>query len=126
MSHPVIERVRQRTLGHGQHRMVDENARLQYQLDKSSAANDELRRLQEATDARDAANAKASRLGDVELRVAEATQMLRDQTAELLELRAFHANATAVSDLGSHPAVTEMQPIPVLTLSDAARWGYLK
>lgn len=117
MSHPVIERVRQRTLGHGQHRMVDENTRLQYRLDKSSAANAELRRrLAEATDGRDAANAKASRLGDAELRAAEATRQLQAQTAELRELRAFYANATKVGDLGSHPAVTETQPIPVLPL----------
>jgi hypothetical protein len=48
------------------------------------------------------------------------------QTAELLELRAFYANATKVGDLRQHPAVAETQPIPVLPLPDAAQRGYLK
>ncbi|KOU20923.1 hypothetical protein ADK52_25355 [Streptomyces sp. WM6372] len=74
-----------------------------------------MRRLVEATAARDAANAKASQLGDAELRAAEATRRLQAQTAELRELRAFKANATKVGDLATHPAVTETQPIPILS-----------
>lgn len=101
----------------GRHRALDRLLLLEHRLAKSTAANGELRRrLAEATTARDTANAKASQLRDVELRAAEATQQLMTQTAELLELRAFYANATKVGDLGQHPAVTETQPIPVLPL----------
>ena len=101
----------------GMHRAVDEVLRLRYLLDKARAGNTELRhRLGEATAARDTANAKASQLRDAEIRAAEATRQLQAQTAELRSLRAFHANATKVGDLGQHPAVTETQPIPVLPL----------
>jgi hypothetical protein len=101
----------------GRHRMLDRLLQLEHRLAKSTAANGELRRrLAEATTARDTANAKASQLRDAQIRAAEATRQLQDQTAELLELRAFYANATKVGDLSSHPAVAETQPIPVLPL----------
>lgn len=98
----------------GRHRALDEVLRLRYLLDKAKAGNSELRRrLHEATAARDTANAKASHLRDVELQATEVTRQLEAQTAELLALRAFKANATKVSDLTAHMAVTETQPIPV-------------
>lgn len=103
---------------HGRHRAVDEVARLRAQsLSLVVLVCHLMRRLVEATAARDAANAKASRLGDAELRAAEATRRLEAQTAELRELRAFKANATRVGDLKSHPAVAETQPIPVVSLA---------
>lgn len=111
----------------GRHRAADEVVRLRSQLVPLLILICDLsRRLAVAVAGWDAANAKVSRLSGIEETAAETTRQLREQTAELLELRAFHANATAVSDLGQHPAVTETQAIPVLTLSDAARWGYLK
>lgn len=102
---------------HGRHRAVDEVIRLRRQMFPLIVlVVDLMRRLVEATAARDAANAKASQLRDAQHRAAEATHTLKAQTAELLELRAFKANATKVSDLGAHPAVAETQPIPVLPL----------
>lgn len=117
MSHPVIERVRQRTVGHGQHRMVDENTRLQYRLDKSSAANGELRRrLADATDARDAANAKVSYLGEIAAQLAETTHRADSLEVEVTALRSALANARKVGDLPAHPAVTETQAMPTVVL----------
>lgn len=101
----------------GRHRAADEVLRLRSQLVPLLILICDLsRRLAVAMAGWDAANAKANRLSDVEEIAAEATQTLRAQTAELLELRAFHANATAVGDLAAHPAVAETQPIPVLPL----------
>lgn len=108
----------------GQHRMADENARLQYRLDKSSAANAELRRrLAEATHARDAANAKVSRLGEVEAQAAEATHRADTLTAEVIALRSQLANTRKAGDLTSHPAVTETQWIPVVPLHQSPLAG---
>ncbi|WP_327307943.1 hypothetical protein OG730_34725 [Streptomyces sp. NBC_01298] len=102
---------------HGRHRAVDEVLRLRSQLVPLLILICDLsRRLAIATAGWDAANAKASRLGDAESRAAEATRQLQAQTAELHALRAFKANANAVSDLPWHPAVAETQPIPVLPL----------
>lgn len=127
MSVPVIDRVRQHARGHGRHRAVDEVIRLRTQLVPLLILICDLsRRLAVAVAGWDAANAKASRLGDAEARAAEATRQLQAQTAELLELRAFKANHTRVSELAAHPAVAETQPIPVITLPDAASKGALK
>ncbi|WP_412078980.1 hypothetical protein ACLF6K_37185 [Streptomyces xanthophaeus] len=41
---------------------------------------------------------------------------LEEAQREITRLTAALANATSVSDLGQHPAVTETQPIPVLPL----------
>jgi hypothetical protein len=117
MSLAVIDRVRQHTRGTGQHRMVDENTRLEHRLDKSSAANGELRRrLAEATEARDAANAKVSYLGEIEAQLAATTQRADSLEVEVTALRSQLANMRKVSDLGAHSAVTATQPIPVLPL----------
>lgn len=106
------------------HRAVDEVERLRHRLAKAYAGLGLMRcQLDQATAARDAANAKVSRLGEVEAQLAETTRQLNAQTAELRELRAFYANATKVSDLGSHPAVTETQPIPVLPLHQSPLAG---
>jgi hypothetical protein len=103
---------------HGRHRAVDEVLRLRFQLVPLLILICDLsRRLAVAVAGWDAANAKASRLGDAESRAAEATRQLHAQTAELRALRAFKANANAVSDLPWHPAVTETQPIPVVSTS---------
>lgn len=127
MSLPVIDRVRHHARGHGQHRMVDENTRLQYRLDKSSAANGELRRrLAEATDARDAANAKVSYLGEIEAQLAETTQRTDALEVEVTALRSQLANSRKVGDLGQHPAVTKTQRIPVFTLPEANERGHLQ
>jgi len=102
----------------GTHRAVDRLVVLQHRLMKAHAGLGLLRhQLDEATAARDAANAKVNRLGDAELRAAEATRQLQAQTAELRELRAFKANATKVGDLSSHPAVADTQPIPTVSLA---------
>ncbi|MCX5407458.1 hypothetical protein OHA37_26795 [Streptomyces sp. NBC_00335] len=102
---------------HGRHRAVDEVQRLRSQLVPLLILICDLsRRLAVATAGWDAANAKANRLSSIEETAAEATRQLQAQTAELRELRAFKANATAVSSLTAHPAVTETQPIPVLPL----------
>lgn len=117
MSHTVIDRMRHHARGSGQRRMVDENTRLQHRLEKSSAANGELRRrLAEASGARDAANAKVSRLDEIEAQLAETTRYADSLKAEVTALRSALANARKVSDLPTHPAVTETQPIPVLPL----------
>lgn len=100
----------------GRHRAADEVLRLRSQLVPLLILICDLsRRLAVAMAGWDAANAKANRLSSIEEIAAEATRQLQAQTVELLELRAFKANATAVSDLGAHPAVTETQPIPVVS-----------
>ncbi|MEW1803266.1 hypothetical protein ACIGO7_35625 [Streptomyces virginiae] len=109
MSLPLIDRMRSRP--RGQRRAVDEVTRLRAELDQERARSRDLRRQRdEAQEARDKANAKVNRLRDERDRAVEATRQ----------------NQTAVSSLTAHPAVTETQPIPVLTLADAARWGYLR
>lgn len=101
----------------GRHRVLDRLLLLEHRLAKSTAANGELRRrLLEATTARDTANAKASQLGDAELRAAEATQRADNLEREVTALRSQLANARKVGDLPAHPAVTETQAIPVLPL----------
>ncbi|MCX5176771.1 hypothetical protein [Streptomyces virginiae] len=110
MSLPVIDRLRERTRGHGQHRAVDEVHRLRAELDQERARTTDLRRLLgEERAARDNANAKASRLRDERDRAVEATRQ----------------NQQAVSSLTAHPAVTETQPIRVITLPEAAEKGLL-
>lgn len=111
----------------GKRRAVDEVTRLRSQLVPLLILICDLsRRLAIATAGWDAANAKASQLGDVELRAAEATQRADALEREVTALRSQLANTRKVGDLGQHPAVTETQAMPVLTLSDAARLGYLK
>lgn len=101
MSHPVIERVRERARGHGQHRAIDRVALLKGELDKEQARTTDLRRqLEVAKDGWDAANAKVNRLEDQLARAVEATRQ----------------NQASVSSLTAHPAVTETQPIRVLPL----------
>ncbi|MEU8839996.1 hypothetical protein AB0D97_12815 [Streptomyces roseus] len=117
---------------HGRHRAVDEVTRLRRQMFPLIVLIvDLMRRLVEATAARDAANAKASRLGDAELRAAEATQRADALAAEVTALNAALANATAVSDRPARAAVTETQPIPIVRsasvwpLGEAAARGLL-
>ncbi|MEV6580198.1 hypothetical protein AB0M92_18770 [Streptomyces sp. NPDC051582] len=118
MSLPLISRVRERTRGHGQHRAVDEVARLRAQMYPLLVLVAWLiGKLREATAARDTANAKVSRLGEIEAQLAETTHQLTVQTAELRELRAFKANHSRTGDLRNHPAVAETQPIPVVSLA---------
>lgn len=101
MSHPLIERMRSRTRGHGQHRAADEVTRLRAELDQERARSADLRRqLDTATTGWDAANVKVNQLRDELARAVEATRQ----------------NQTAVSSLTAHPAVTETQPIPVVPL----------
>jgi chromosome segregation ATPase len=111
VSHPVIDRLRSRTRGRGQHRAIDEVPRLRAELDQERARSADLRRqLDTATTGWDAANAKVSQLRDELARAVEATRQ----------------NQTAVSSLTRDPSVTETQPIRVITLPEADRWGYLK
>lgn len=101
MSHPLIDRMRSRTRGHGQHRAIDRVAQLEAELDQERARSRDLRRQRdEAQAARDTANAKVNQLRDDLSRAVEATRQ----------------NQAAVSSLTAHPAVTETQPIPVLPL----------
>lgn len=124
----------------GLHRAVDRVRELREALAEAAVRYADLsRRFAEATAARDAANAKASRLGDAELRAAEATQRADNLEAEVTALRSQLANSRKTGDLGQHPAVTETQPIPVVShlasanpaeyvpmrLSDAAEAGLL-
>lgn len=115
MSVPLIGRVRGRARGHGQHRAVDEVERLRRELQQvrsaAAACEASLRdQLRIAKAGWDKANAKASRAEDALLVAAEATRQ----------------NQTAVSSLTFDPAVTDTQPIKVITLAEADRWGYLK
>ncbi|MFK0222846.1 hypothetical protein ACIQWN_32220 [Streptomyces vinaceus] len=132
MSLPLISRVRERTRGHGQHRAIDEVARLRTQMYPLLVYVAWLiGKLREATTARDAANAKVSRLGEVEAQLAETTQRADALTAEVTALRAQLANACAVSDRPARAAVTATQPIPIVAsagvwpLSEAAARGLL-
>lgn len=95
----------------GQHRAIDRVAVLEHQLEKARALASHLSyRLAITTAERDDAGAKVSRLRDELSRAVEATRQ----------------NASAVSSLTAHPAVAETQPIPVLTLSEAAERGHLQ
>lgn len=109
------------------HRAVDEVDRLRHLLAKAHAGLGLMRhQLDQATAARDAANAKVSRLGEVEAQAAEATHRADTLAAEVIALRSQLANTRKAGDLTSHPAVTETQPIPILTLPEAAERGHLK
>jgi uncharacterized coiled-coil DUF342 family protein len=111
VSLPLIDRIRDLTQGHGQHRAVDEVTRLRAELDQERARTADLRRqLDTATTGWDAANAKASQYRDERDRAVEATRQ----------------NQQTVSSLTAHPAVTDTQPIKVITLHEADRWGYLR
>ncbi|WP_327738401.1 hypothetical protein OG749_36065 [Streptomyces nojiriensis] len=111
MSLPVIDRLRERTRGHGQHRAVDEVIRLRAELDQERARTTDLRRqLDTAKNGWDKANAKASQYRDERDRAVEATRQ----------------NRQAVSFLTAHPAVADTQPTPILTLPEAAERGRLK
>lgn len=104
MSHPVIDRLRSRSRGRGQHRAVDEVTRLRAELDQERARSADLRRqLDTAKDGWDNANAKASQLRDERDRAVEATRQ----------------NQQAVSSLTAHRAVAETQPTPVVPLWQA-------
>lgn len=50
---------------------------------------------------------------------------LEEAQQELAALRAALANATSASSLHLHQAVAETQPIPVITLAEAAHRGRL-
>ena len=95
----------------GRHRAVDEVIRLRAELDQERARSADLRRqLDTAKGGWDTANAKASQYRDERDRAVEATRQ----------------NQQAVSSLTRDPAVTDTQPIRVITLPEADRWGYLK
>ncbi|MFF4848740.1 hypothetical protein [Streptomyces sp. NPDC001194] len=112
---------------HGRHRAVDEVARLRtLNLSLLVLLWHLMRRLVEATAARDAANAKVSFLGEVAAQAAEATQRADRLEAEVIALRAQLANNRKAGSLAAHPAVTDTQWIPVLTLPDAAAKGALR
>lgn len=111
MSLPVIDRLRSRSRGRGQHRAVDEVTRLRAELDQERARSADLRRqLDTAKDGWDNANAKASQLRDERDRAVEATRQ----------------NKQAVSSLTAHPTVTDTQRTPVYTLPEAAERGHLR
>ena len=104
MSLPLIDRVRERTRGHGQHRAVDRVAWLEAELRLERARTADLeRRLRTATTGWDTANAKVSQLRDELARAVEATRQ----------------NQQAVSSLTALPELTETQPIRVITLQQA-------
>lgn len=110
MSLPVIARLPRK------HRAVDEVARLRESMAEAAVRYADLsRRYAEATTARDRANAKANRLSGIEETAVEATQRADALEAEVKALQAALANATAVSDRPARAAVTETQPIPVVT-----------
>ncbi|MCX5584225.1 hypothetical protein [Streptomyces erythrochromogenes] len=116
MSLADIARLRPR--GRGQHRAVDrvtqleaEVVRLEAGLQRERAVNTSLRQqLDTAKDGWDKANAKASQYREQRDRAVEATRQ----------------NQQAVSSLTTLPELTETQPIRVLTLPEADRWGYLR
>ena len=94
----------------GQHRAVDRVATLEHQLEKAQILAADLQyRLAIATAGWDNANAKVSQLRDELSRAVEATRQ----------------NTAAVSSLTAHPTVAETQPIPVITLRQAAAKGFL-
>lgn len=115
------------------HRAVDEVDRLRHLLAKAHAGLGLMRhQLDQANAARDAANAKVSRLGDAELRAAEATHRADTLAAEVIALRSQLANVNVVSDRPARAAVTETQPIPIVAstgtvwpLGEAAARGLL-
>ncbi|MFD7554174.1 hypothetical protein ACFV9E_06490 [Streptomyces sp. NPDC059835] len=86
-------------------------ATLEHQLEKAQILAADLQyRLTIATAGWDNANAKVNRLRDELSRAAEATRQ----------------NQQAVSSLTRDPSTTDTQPIRVITLHEADRWGYLK
>ncbi|MFE2326080.1 hypothetical protein ACFXD5_19495 [Streptomyces sp. NPDC059385] len=86
-------------------------ATLEHQLEKARALAADLNyRLAIATAGWDNANAKVNRL--------------RDELSQAVE--ATRQNTAAVSSLTAHPAVTETQPITVITLAKAAQKGRLQ
>lgn len=104
MSLPVIDRLRDRTRGRGQHRAIDRVTQLEAALNQERARTADLRRqLALATDGWDTANAKASRYRDERDRAVEATRQ----------------NQQAVCSLTAHPAVADTQPTPVVPLWQA-------
>jgi septal ring factor EnvC (AmiA/AmiB activator) len=104
-----IARLRPR--GRGQHRAIDRVTQLEAELQQERAVNASLRRqLNTAKDGWDKANAKASQYREQRDRAVEATRQ----------------NQQAVSSLTTLPELTETQPIRVLTLPEADRWGYLR
>lgn len=109
MSLADIARLRPR--GRGQHRAIDRVAQLEAELQQERARSASLRRqLDTAKDGWDKANAKANRLGEQLAAAVEATRQ----------------NQQAVSSLTALPELTDTQPIRVLTLPEADRWGYLR
>ncbi|MET9467395.1 hypothetical protein ABZY44_21830 [Streptomyces sp. NPDC006544] len=110
MSHPVIDRVRQRTRGNGRHRAADEVLRLRAQKDVLLLLIYWLLvQLAQAA-------VKASRCYVAEEQAVEATRRVKELEAEVTALTSALANALSVSDLSQHPAVTETQPLPVVVL----------
>jgi uncharacterized coiled-coil DUF342 family protein len=104
-----IARLRPR--GRGQHRAIDRVTQLEAELQQERARTADLRRqLATAKDGWDKANAKASQYREQRDRAVEATRQ----------------NQQAVSSLTTLPELTETQPIRVLTLPEADRWGYLR
>lgn len=80
------------------HKAIDEVARLRHQLDGAGLLFAGMRlQVAQAEDARDKANAKANRLQEAEAHAEKAEAQMRAMAAELAELRAFHATATAVT-----------------------------
>lgn len=105
----------------GRHRATDEVARLRHQLEGAGCLIAGLRAdIAEANAARDAANAKANRVDEAEAEARKAREEADQMRTELVELRAFKANITAVSDL---PSVVDTQPIDVQPLRDRFEAG---
>lgn len=105
------------------HKAADEVRRLRHQLDGAGLLITGLRQqVTEARDAEDRANAKAVRVDEAEARATAAEQQAAVMDAELQELRAFKANATATSipaghrdvdpdDQPTHPTGIHVQPL---------------
>ncbi|MEU0665709.1 hypothetical protein ABZ508_26485 [Streptomyces lavendulocolor] len=114
--------------GRGQHRAADEIQRLREEnrrhLTWRMAADDAFALLQqERREALDLADQLRTRAIEAETAADCALADAEAMRAELLELRAFKANATAISAPAStrdiDPGDQPTQPIPVLTLQQA-------
>ncbi|MFB7244577.1 hypothetical protein ACFCYX_19215 [Streptomyces populi] len=121
---------------------AEQAAALEARFDRQARAIRSLReQLVEAKAVRAAVNAKATAFDEAEARAAAAEQLLADQTAELVALRAFRDNVNSVSTLPQAPAgppvdrfeagspvrlgasplaITDTQPIPLLAKPEPA------
>lgn len=84
---------------------AEQASALEARLDEQAQTINSLRlQLHEAKTIRAEINAKAGRCDEAEKQAMEARRQLADQTRELLALRAFKSNVTAVTPLPRHQA----------------------